>query len=90
MRHRFTLRWRVRRWLGGIAQVIAWRLCDPHDNWVIDYRDKEGRMFGVNALGFYSMARCRARELKGEVVGTCSKIIPTGPDEPWSTPESHP
>lgn len=69
-RNRSTFRWKVRLWLGSHAQRIVWWLCDPHDRWMIEYRDAQGRMFGHVSTGFYSLARVVAKELGGEIVGS--------------------
>ena len=79
--NRYTRTWRMRLWLGGQVQRIAWLLCDPHDRWMVDYRI-EGRPHGEVVHGFYSQARAKARELHGRIVGSSCETVDSfdGPD----------
>jgi len=89
--NRRTWKWRLRYRLGGMLNRVVWRLCDPHDSWMIDYRDKEGRAFGVVSTGFYHLARARARELGGKIVGCKVTTIPAdGDGDGWRAPEWKP
>lgn len=67
-------KWRV--WLGGWATKLSFVLSDPHDTWVIEYRDEDGKLFGAICTGHYSVARVRARELGGKIIGFRARTIP--------------
>jgi hypothetical protein len=82
--NRHTRMWRVRYWMGGHVQRLAWRLFDPHDRWMIDYRDRQGRAYAVVREGFYSVARASARELRGKIVGNnASQPMPVDDADGW-------
>lgn len=70
------LRWRVRFLLGGWCQHLAWRLSDPHDSWLVEYHSPEGYLSGQVVTGSYRMARAKARELKGRILGNRAREIP--------------
>ncbi len=77
---RRTLWWRVRFVVGWRLQSLAWRFSDPHDAWVVDYYIDDAAHSEV-IHGFHHMARAKARELKGKIVGHSAITIPAG-DEP--------
>lgn len=66
---RHTRAWSVRRFVGSIFQRLAWRLCDPHDSWMIEYRDHEDRACCCVRTAHYNQALVMARELKGRITG---------------------
>jgi hypothetical protein len=66
---RFTRTWAIRRYVGSLFQRAAWRLCDPHDVWMIEYRHENDNACALTHTGFYSTALIRARELGGKVTG---------------------
>lgn len=66
---RFTRGWAVRRYVGSLFQLAAWRLCDPHDVWMIEYRNENDNACCMAHTGFCSTARVRAREMGGKIVG---------------------
>lgn len=76
---RTSLVWKLRFLLGGWLQKIVWRVLDPHDTWMIEYRDKKGVPFAIARTGFYSTARACAREVSGKITGHSVTSIPAGP-----------
>lgn len=58
----------IRRWLGGLCQTAAWFLLDPNDRWLVDYQI-DGKRYCETVHGVYRMARVKAKELHGSVVG---------------------
>ena len=65
---RRTLKWRIRFFFGGFCQNLAFRLCDPHDTWMVQYYVND-RPHAQTVKGFYHDARAKARELKGKIIG---------------------
>lgn len=59
----------IRRWVGRLCQDLAWRLTNPHDSWMIDYRNADGHACAEVSTGHYNSARAVARELGGKIVG---------------------
>ncbi len=64
--------------LGGSLQRIVWRLCDPHDSWMIEYRGADGRHMGQIITGHYHDARAFCREHRGRILGDRACTIPAG------------
>ena len=56
--------------LGAWFQRMAWRMIDPYDSWMIDYHDEEGHRCAQVSTGFYNLARARAKDLRGKIVGS--------------------
>lgn len=73
---------KLRRFLGSLCQRLAWRLCDPHDAWLVEYRlpddrvgHPDGKLHSEIVHGPYSMARAKARELHGRILGDHAESI---------------
>lgn len=77
MKRREGFVWWLRFAIGGRLQHLAWRLCDVHSNWVIDYTDIEsGRPCSLLHEGPYSAARKVARKFnRGRIVGYGARVV---------------
>lgn len=68
-RSRFSPKWAVRRYVGSVFQRLAWLMCDPHDVWMIEYRNEKDNACCLAHTGVYSTARIRAKEMGGKITG---------------------
>lgn len=79
MKDRSGWKWKTRWFVGSIFTRLSWRILDPHDSWLIDYR-QDGHACCRVCKGFHSQARAVARELNGRISG-CSVTTVSAEDE---------